>query len=1566
MNVNLLWLVVVLLSSPLLTLCDPLYVLSAPNLLRVGSSENVFVEAQDYSGADLNVKISVKNHPQKSIELLSKSVTLTAANNYQVLTDIKIPVHSFTNYPLEKKYVYIQASYPGKHLEKVVMVSLQSGYIFIQTDKPIYTPASRVLYRIFSLTPNLQPDSQTQIIAEIMNPQGNTVRSSVFASQGIESLQYTIPEIASSGIWKVVTCYKHNRQKTFSATFEVKEYVFPLFEVTLKPSRSFFYVRDESLTVDISADYLSGQKVDGHAFVVFGVMEETRKTSIAASLQRISIIKGKSTAQLTREMILQTFPNIDQLVGHSLYVSVSVLTETGSEMVEAHSRGIQIVTSPYTISFKRTPQYFKPGMPFDITVSVTNPDQTPAENVVLEVNPGMVRGQTKANGIAKVSINSEGGSSTLEITVKTKDPQLSDEKQALKKMIAHAYIPKDGSNNYLYVGINAAELEIGETMKVILNTGKIQGVQDLTYLILSKGQIVKADRVKIRGQSLMILVLSVTKDMMPSFRFVAYYHVGSSEVVSDSVWVHVKDTCMRTLKLEVKNKEKYYSPRVGFSLEITGDPRAKVGLVAVDKAVQVLNKNRLTQTKIWDVIEKQDNGCTAGSGKDSMGVFYDAGLMFESNTAGGTNSRTVHECPTISKRRRRSDDDDYYMESDEIELRLQFPETWLWEIVELPPCKHGNCVTTSFKKNMIYLPQSITTWQILAISLSQTNGICVADIEEIVTYKNFFIDLKMPYSAVRNEQVEIRAIIKNYNKRKIKVCVEFMETEHVCSAASKKGKYRTVVEVKGESIKSVSYVIIPMTLGNHVIEVKAAADDSVSNDGVKKTLKVMPEGVLVSLQMENVELNPAKKGGEQHTIIRTDRPADHIPDTPAFTYIRVTGKEITPHEPPIKGDFMGHLIVQPYGVGEQIMIFMTLPLIATHYLDSTNQWDTVGMNRREEAIKYINTGYQMELSFRKTDGSYATYLPRPSSTWLTAYVAKVFAMAINIINVEENVICSALKWLILNKQLPDGSFKEEAAVVHGEMVGGLQGKDADASLTAFVLIAMQEGSKICSTSVIYLQNSMKKAVDYLEGRLPKLTNPYAVAMTSYAMANAEKLKKELLMKHSTKEEAGTAWIVPGQHYHSLEATAYAVLALVRAKEYDSAREAVHWLTRQQSVYGSSATTQATMMVFQAVAEYYTQMKDQQDMDLEVDLSYQGRIRPVRWLFKKETAHVTRTEMQIELGYNFNVTARGTGTATLSVLNLYYAKPDIKEKDCKLFHLSVKMEPERNGHYLGGFESYRLTMDILYKSQTNDATMTILEIGILTGYKVDERDLTELATGKDRYIQKFEIDKELSERGSLIIYLDKVSHKEREIISFRMHKVYKVGLLQPAAVSVYEYFSPDARCTKFYHPEKEDGTLSKLCLGEICQCAEENCSYQIINKVTDEKRLEKACEDEKDYAYKVTVVGSVLSHLRDIYNMKVELVLKNGPETNTEGQLGYFLSHPKCRQPLQFQENKSYLIMGKSTDVVMKDGRLYYILGENTWIEYWPTKEESETQEYRDKYTGISFLQNTLFKEGCSV
>ncbi|KFV89145.1 Complement C3, partial [Fulmarus glacialis] len=163
-------------------------------------------------------------------------------------------------------------------------------------------------------------------------------------------------------------------------------------------------------------------------------------------------------------------------------------------------------------------------------------------------------------------------------------------------------------------------------------------------------------------------------------------------------------------------------------------------------------------------------------------------------------------------------------------------------------------------------------------------------------------------------------------------------------------------------------------------------------------------------------------------------------------------------------------------------------------------------------------GYTQQLAFRKPDSSYAAFKNRPSSTWLTAYVAKVFAMAIKLVDIEPEVICGAVKWLILEKQKPDGIFQEDAPVIHKEMVGGYQGAEPEVSLTAFVLIALQEAREVCKDHVNSLDGSITKATEYLASlaqRYQSLARPYTVALTSYALAIAGKLKSEkVLMKFS--------------------------------------------------------------------------------------------------------------------------------------------------------------------------------------------------------------------------------------------------------------------------------------------------------------------------------------------------------------------------------------------------------------------------------------------------------------------
>lgn len=48
-----------------------------------------------------------------------------------------------------------------------------------------------------------------------------------------------------------------------------------------------------------------------------------------------------------------------------------------------------------------------------------------------------------------------------------------------------------------------------------------------------------------------------------------------------------------------------------------------------------------------------------------------------------------------------------------------------------------------------------------------------------------------------------------------------------------------------------------------------------------------------------------------------------------------------------------------------------------------------------------------------------------------------------------------------------------------------------------------------------MSDSIRKAVAYLEARLPDVSNPYAVTMTSYALANENKLNRAILYKFAS-------------------------------------------------------------------------------------------------------------------------------------------------------------------------------------------------------------------------------------------------------------------------------------------------------------------------------------------------------------------------------------------------------------------------------------------------------------------
>lgn len=1641
---------------------DPMFSIITPNVLRLENEELVVLEAHDAQG-DIPVTVTVYDFPAKKQVLFSEKTTLTQANKHLSTLSMKIPVSEELNNKKGEQFVVVQASFPNSPVEKLVLVSLQSGYLFIQTDKTIYTPGSTVYYRIFTVDHSLLPVGRSVVI-DIETPDGIPVERNSKSSndyKGMLPLSWDIPELVNMGQWKIKAHYEDSPKKVFATEFEVKEYVLPSFEVKVEPAEKFYYVNDPNgLEVTITARFLYGKNVEGTAFVIFGVLDGDQKISLTQSLSRVQIDDGVGEARLSRDVLLNGVQPSDAnaLVGKSLYVLVTVILQSGSDMVEAESSAIPIVDSPYKIHFTKTPKYFKPAMPFDLMVSVTNPDGSPASRVPV-VTDGFnnVQSFTQEDGVAKLSINTPKTRDPLTITVRTKKEGIPKEQQAVKTLQAHPYTPQGNSNNYLHLSVPRSELRPGEVINVNFHVRMDPGldakIKYYTYLIMSKGKLLKVGRQQRDvGQDLVVLPLQITTELIPSFRLVAYYTLigasGNREVVADSVWVDVKDSCMGTLVVtsaKEADKQKQYLPGQQMTLKIEGDTGARVGLVAVDKGVFVLNKkNKFTQRKIWDIVEKADIGCTPGSGKDYAGVFGDAGLSFKTSKGLQTAHRADPKCPEVAARKRRSvqlmekrrdkagqyknkdlrrccedgmrdnpmrfacerratfilqdracvdafldccryitrlrqeqarkrplglarsDLDEDIIQEEDITSRSQFPESWLWVIEDLKqPDKNG--ITT---KNMnIFLKDSITTWEILGVSLSKEKGICVADPFEVTVMQDFFIDLRLPYSVVRNEQVEIRAILYNYRPGDdLKVRVELLYNPAFCSLASSKKRHQQILTVPKASSVAVPFVIVPLKVGLQEVEVKAAVFNYYIADGVKKTLKVVPEGIRVNKTVAVRSLNPQVLGkeGVQREEVKAVDLSDQVPDTDLETRILLQGNPVAQMtEDAIDGDRLNHLIVTPSGCGEQNMISMTPTVIAVHYLDSTGQWAKYSLEKRQNALELIKKGYTQQLAYRQKNSAYAAFLNRPSSTWLTAYVVKVFSLATNLIAIDSQVLCGAVKWLILEKQKPDGVFQEDGPVIHQEMIGGFRGaQEKDMSLTAFVLIALLEAKDICQGQINSLEQSINKASNFLEANYVKLKRPYTIAIAGYALALMGKLEEPQLSTFLNAATEKNRWEEPGQKLYNVEATSYALLALLEIKDFDYVPPVVRWLNEQRYYGGGYGSTQATFMVYQALAKYQQDVSDHKDLDLDVSIKLPSRSSPINHHILWESASLLRSE-ETKKNEDFTVVAKGKGEGTLSVVTMYHAK--IKHKiTCKNFDLrvSIRSAPPEVKKPQDALKTMFLDICTKYLGR-EDATMSILDISMMTGFSPDVDDLKLLSTGVDRYISKYELNQAYTSRNTLIIYLDKISHDQEDCLTFKVHQYFNVGLIQPGSVKVYSYYNLDESCTQFYHPEKEDGMLNKLCHKDMCRCAEENCfMHHEMGQVTPNHRLDKACEPGVDYVYKVNLQSVETSEDFDEYIMVIVQIIKSGSDEVQVKQQRRFISHIKCREALKLQEGKDYLVWGVSADLWGEKPNISYIIGKDTWIELWPKEDECQDEENEKLCGDLTAFTESLMVFGC--
>ncbi|XP_035221977.1 complement C3-like, partial [Stegodyphus dumicola] len=952
------------------------------------------------------------------------------------------------------------------------------------------------------------------------------------------------------------------------------------------------------------------------------------------------------------------------------------------------------------------------------------------------------------------------------------------------------------------------------------------------------------------------------------------------------------------------------------------------------------------------------------------------------------------------------------------------------------------------------LPHSITTWVIQAVSVSQTHGICVAEPKKVLSFKKIFLQLDLPYSVVRNEQVEIPATIFNYGHKRLSVIMYMYGVEHLCTGTKKDEKSeRKRLIVEGQSAVTATFPVIPLKEGEFDIRVVALSAEG--SDAIMRKLHVVPEGYpdgidfSIKLDPSNMQRRKRRFVGNnrytdsidesqnlQVTAIKLHVPQDFVPGTESCV-ITALGDQLGPAVDTTINN-PDKLLTKPRGCGEQNMMFLAPTLYTMRYLKVKGK---ITPEVEEKGYGYIRQGYGNQLAFRKEDGSYAAYQHKPTSTWLTAFVMKVFCQANELIHIDENVLCSGIKWLIDDQQ-PDGSYIESHPMYHLDMMGGVQGKTP---MTAFALIALEE----CKCDAENLHLAKKKAVAFLEQHLGEVNEALPVAIVAYALALGESDLKDaahdkLLTLAMHDEDANMLYWDTGNPARNIEATAYGLLNLLLFNDMMRSASIVNWLNSQQLQSGSFQSTQDTVIALQALAEYairaqmppinlVSNITSSNDRNFHKVLAFHEgnsmvlqdvEVRKIGGTLFINTAGHGVGSLSVKLRYNvnrppeqickFDVTVNvteATGEAKEAdpldpqlgkldplvpsnndVFNLLEA--DLirgmgqaldKDEDAEPVFVGdprnrqpaslVAAVPEkeirvkRENAAANSKLIYKISICARYLGDKT-AEMSIVDVGLFSGFEPEERDLELLQNSADGMIQRYE----KSKRG-IVFYLQTVPRDNKYCFSFHVTRQFTVGGTQASVIKVYDYYSPGYSCTVFYSPASNSPLLHTICEGGICQCAEGGCPpnepFEEIRKIHSlfdrrEKLLDAACENYH-YVWK----GKVLENTKKAgiflnITFFIEKVIKEGTEKAEliEGETRTLLLRDTCASSEPFP-NSEYLIMGKDGQKYKDDNDQIwhrYMLDKNSVIYLWNSLSKAQ---YPVLQRDLNHVTRKLEKNGCN-
>ncbi|XP_073673660.1 alpha-2-macroglobulin-like [Garra rufa] len=1313
--------------------------------------------------------------------------------------------------------------------ERKVMFRSYHPLTFIQTDKPIYIPGQTVNFRVVTTDTNFAPLDQQYGSVILEDSQDNRIGqwTNVSSTRWILQRSYELNPEARPGMY---TLKAYIGERMISHDFEVKKYVLPKFEVTVK-SPDKVSVDEEQLLIEVCGKYTYGQPVPGKSWVKVCrnvVAYHHARDSKSLCLEETIEIQKTGCAIHTLDVSAFLNSTLKYSLQNSLRVEV-MITEEGTEITMTKSKSVSLTYETGKVTLTDLPKTYEHGSVIEGKIKVSNFKDAPIQNKEVYLFEGetwssklLLNLTTDSDGLVTFSLNTSSlpekdinlmASAYRELNYQSyKTPYISMDRKTVQLFRpATPYTPT--LSELIIENIEQplkCDAEFTVTIKYyFVGETDEEFKTDIVYMALSRGDIIHHgfEKVEVKtsngaASGTVSFKLSVGAELAPAVQILAYCVLPSENVAAGSTKFDV-DKCFSN-KVSLQFSSAKAVPGEKNTLQLSAQPGSLCGLSAVDQSVLIMESGkRLDTDKIFNLLPVQSVSDYPYSVEDEQECLhvrprravptdnaYDSlkrvGLKMATNLAVRApqclsyRGLTYHRYHDMVMYRQHApvpvlsmsalEDADFATSSRDspaVTIRTVFPETWIWELAEVGDSGSAEVPVT--------VPDTITSWETEAFCLS-SKGLGLAPLAQLTVFQPFFLELSLPYSIIRGEIFELKATVFNYLSKCIMVKVTPAPSSDYTLKASSDDQYSSCLCANGR--KTFKWILTPSVLGvlNITVSAEAEASQTVCDNEIvsvpeRGRIDIVTRSLLV--QAEGTEKTETyswllcPKGDSLSEEVNLTLPKDVIEGSARSSVS-------------IIGDILGRalrnlhgLLRMPYGCGEQNMAVLSPNIYILQYLENTEQLTSA---IRERATGFLKSGYQRQLNYKHYDGAYSTFGYGEGNTWLTAFVLRSFGKAQKYIFIDPQIIQSAKEWLISRRD-SDGCFIQQGRLFNNRMKGGV---NDNVTMTAYITASLLELETPVTDPVV------SKGLSCLRTVIEDVKNTYTTALLAYAFSLARDTDTRQQLFKKVEETA----ISDGSHLHwsqsgsaddsdslSVEISSYVLLAVlttdsVTTADLGFANRIVSWLVKQQNAYGGFSSTQDTVVALQALSLYATKVFSS---DGSSTVTVQSAGDTHHFDVNQDNKLLYQEKQLQNVPAKYSIEVKGSTCVSVQVAQFYNIPTSTEAKT-----LSIDAKIEGDCKTLG--QNFHLNFIVKYDGLQERTNMVIVDIKLLSGFTADTSMLKTSSGMFGSLVERVD-----AKDDHVIVYLKEIPKHIPMIYRIQMKQVLPVKNLKPAVVKVYDYY-----------------------------------------------------------------------------------------------------------------------------------------------------------------------------------